>query len=137
MKKLFLTVLAALFLSVNFLHAQVIDNFTEDFNSCFYNCNNDEQVCVSGTIHVLLKGDGNYHFNIHATGTGSVSGASYVLNYNENFMPDANQGTWSASIKLNGRGAVPNFRAKLIAHYTVNANGEIAVEFYRATDNCD
>lgn len=137
MKKLFLATLAALFLSVNFVSAQTVDNFTEDFFSCFYNCNSDEEVCVSGTIHVVIKADGNYHFNIHATGTGSVSGASYVLNYSENFMPNSNQGTWTASIKLNGRGNVPNSRAKLIAHYTVNANGEVVVDFFAVKDNCD
>ena len=138
MKKLFLATFIALFFSVNFVNGQAaVNNFTQDFNSCFYNCNNAEYVCVTGTIHVVLKNNGNYHFNVHATGTGSDSGAPYVLNYIENYMPDANQGTWSANIKLNGQGSVPDLRAKLIAHYTINANGEVVVDFFKVTDNCD
>jgi hypothetical protein len=96
-----------------------------------------ELVGLTGTAHVLVGATLNdnhlhldLHANIHATGTGLTSGASYVdndaINVSLNLSANAAQNvTVVADLNLVGKGSVPNEKIKILIHVTMNANGDI------------
>ncbi len=143
MKKSISVIAAFLFFALGIAGAQATEeNYRGDINDVFINCNNDEPVFFTGRIHILVKRssgahDEYYHVNIQGQGFGGNSGATYVVNYNENFMPTDSHGTWTGSLNVIGRGSVPDFRAGIVAHYTENANGEPVVDFISTASNCE
>jgi hypothetical protein len=77
--------------------------------------------------------------NIHGTGTGLTTGAKYQLNavataHNSEGGAD-NQTLWQDFV-FNGQGAVPNFLVQLVEHFTINANGDLVVDFRKINTKC-
>ncbi len=136
MKKLFM--MAVFFLGgIIYANAQgVQDNFWIDLDDYIYNCNSEELVHITGAIHIVFKNNGTVHVNAKGTGM-SYEGGIYNFNHTENYMPTSNQGTWTFKVNLIGKGKIPDFKAKLTAHYTINANGDLVVDFFEIKDNCD
>ena len=123
-------------MGLNFASAQAAtDNYREEFSDIYYDCISGEDVQIFGTIHRVDKN--NFHYNLHGFGIGVDSQARYVLNEKVNFMQEENRGTFTGSIILNGLGKTPDTRTKVTAHYTVNANGDTVVDFYKFEGNCD
>jgi hypothetical protein len=102
----------------------------------------DVTVSVTGelnanTLHLDIQG------NIHGTGTGSPSGASYIFN---STVSQAEQEDVDSSltgvadiitnVELIGQGGVPNEKAVADAHLTINADGTITVLRVTVKDNC-
>lgn len=138
MKKVFSIMPVILFLGLNFAHAQATtDNYREITESCYYNCNNDEFVCLTGTAHVVVKDNFSAFFNFMGEGVGEVSGAKYIAKETYSFKLGETQGNILASVNVIGLGKVPNFKLKLLFHWTVNANGEIVVDSFEIQDNCN
>jgi hypothetical protein len=46
-----------------------------------------------------------------------------------------NQTLWQDFV-FNGQGAVPNFLVQLVEHFTINANGDLVVDFRKINTKC-
>jgi len=78
--------------------------------------------------------------NIHGTGTGLTTGAQYQLSavataHNADGGAD-NQTLWQDFVFVSQGGDVPNFLVQLTEHFTINANGEVVVDFRNFTPKC-
>jgi hypothetical protein len=85
-----------------------------------------------GTIHQVFKG----------TGVGLTSGTNYVISeviVEEENASATNLGfefNSSDNFSLNSQGSMPNERAIVTQHITVNANGNVTVDRFNITDDC-
>ena len=121
---------------------------TEPFN--FVSACTDDT--ISGTVTVTVSAveelNGNtFHLDIHSvingTATGSPSGANYILDstllMNEEQsvdLPLTGEADIITNVELIGQGSVPNEKAAVVAHVTVNADGTITVLHTTVRDNC-
>jgi hypothetical protein len=109
---------------------------------------NGETVALSGEAHVVIRetsdGAGGMHFGFHGnftgvTGTGD-QGNDYsvqdVLNDSFNLTNGATEHTVNESFTLISHGSAPNFIGHALFHITVNANGDITVEFTNISGEC-
>jgi len=79
--------------------------------------------------------------NIHGTGTGLTTGATYQLSaVSTAHQTDGNQGAENQTLwqdfVFSSQGDVPNFIVQLTEHFTVNAGGEPVVDFRQFTTKC-
>ena len=94
-------------------------------------------------IHRTTSDTGGTHrhttSNLHGTGVGLLTGATYVLNSvatsNTNFAGAINQTLWQDAVFV-GQGDVPNFLFQEVEHITINDNGEVVVNFETAFQKC-
>ena len=91
----------------------------------------------SGGTHATL------HETITGTGVGLISGTQYVfheeITEEENLDPGNNaqdEATIIAAANLISRGSMPNERAMVTSHVTINANGVVTAFDLDITDNC-
>ncbi len=98
-------------------------------------------------FHMNTSDSGQVNFTIHAnikaTGVGQLTGAKYTAfetgTFGERFdSTDAAPYTitWTDNFNFNGRGSVPNFRAHLLVHTTINANGDMTSFRMVSTVDC-
>ena len=88
-------------------------------------------------------GSGGTHMhitnNLHGTGVGLVTGATYNLNSvataNTNINGALNQTLWQDAV-LVGQGNVPNFLFQEVEHITINHNGEVVTDFTMEFTKC-
>jgi hypothetical protein len=77
--------------------------------------------------------------NLHGVGTGLTTGAKYRLNAvstaHNNDVGASNQ-TLTQDFVFNGQGSVPNFVVHLTEHFTINANGDLVVDFRKVDTKC-
>ena len=79
--------------------------------------------------------------NIHGTGTGLVTGAKYQLSaVSTAHLADGNQGAENQTLwqdfVFSSQGDVPNFLVQVTEHFTINAGGEVTVDFSNFTPKC-
>ena len=80
--------------------------------------------------------------NIHGTGTGLTTGAKYQLSaVSTAHQTDGNQGAenqtlWQDFVFTSQGGDVPNFMVQVTEHFTINAGGEVVVDFSNFTPKC-
>ena len=94
-------------------------------------------------IHRTIDSDGGFHFhatsNLHGDGVGQVTGANYRLNSvatsNFNSVGATNETLWQDAVAV-AEGNVPNFLFQEIEHFTINANGDVTVDFENAFVKC-
>jgi hypothetical protein len=108
---------------------------------------NGERVELSGfgysTAHGTTNPDGIVvselsMVHLHFTGTGSETGARYTVNIRFNGATGGDQASWYRdSVQVIGEGKVPDFKISLLFHFTVNAAGELTVEFSKFNSTCD
>jgi len=89
------------------------------------------------TLVLVIQG------NIHGTGSGSPSGASYIFNstVTEAEQEDVDSSLTGAAeiitnVELISQGGAPNEKAVADAHVTINADGTITVLRVTVKDNC-
>ena len=108
-----------------------------------------EKVAVKGTVHYVVHftqdAAGGYQFVDHTTFQGrgvGTSGAKYVGKQVSNSHGTYRQNhtfKFMAYTKFSRQGADPrkdDFQARLVFHFTRNADGEITVEFERSETEC-
>jgi hypothetical protein len=91
----------------------------------------------------LVTNENGTHFsvvtNIHGSGTGLTTGAKYQLSAVSTAHSSEggaeNQTLWQDFV-FNGQGDVPNFLVQLTEHFTINANGELVVDFRKLNTKC-
>ena len=111
-------------------------------------CNGEVIAFDAGSLHVVARVDikngiGHliYHENVNFSGVGS-SGAKYNLNaaQNEelNLKLVANTGETTTVINehLVGQGPSNNLLLHILLHITVNANGDVTVDFFKVSEEC-
>jgi hypothetical protein len=114
--------------------------------------------CAAGGAGELVDFTGNFHYIYSFTGSsggpvrymitalaqnvvgvGQVTGDSYVLSggYIENGVLSMAE-TWTAlyDVRVIGQGVGNNFIARTVSHYTINANGELVVDFVITDATC-
>ena len=79
--------------------------------------------------------------NIHGTGTGLTTGAKYQLSAVATaHQTDGNQGAENQTLWQDfifaSQGDAPNFIVQLTEHFTINAGGELVVDFRQFTPRC-
>lgn len=122
-------------------------HITQTLNTVRPNPCNGEPVQLQAeldlTIHRTTDASGGFHMhitsNIHGTGVGLVTGAEYRLNsvatssFNTNGA--TNRTLWQDAV-LVGQGNVPNFLFQETEHFTINANGDVTVDFEHEFTKC-
>jgi hypothetical protein len=107
-----------------------------------------ELVDFTGTFHYIYSftgsSDGPVHYKITAlaqnvVGIGQVTGDSYI--YSGGYMETGvlSMGETVTSLfdfRVIGQGAGNNFIAHTVTHYTINANGELVVDFDMTGATC-
>ena len=105
---------------------------------------------IAGNLHMVVsytendnRVSGTYHFQPQGAKLQDESGRIYSGTgvaqgvFNE---PIGDNGTTSLttvdSFKLIGRGSAPSFLVQMVTHMTVNANGEVTVDFVKASEQC-
>ena len=91
----------------------------------------------------LVTNENGLHFsivtNIHGVGTGLTTGAKYQLsavsNGHNTEGSAENQTLWQDFV-FSSQGDVPNFLVQLTEHFTINANGEVVVDFRNFSTKC-
>ena len=111
-----------------------------------------EPVAYSGTLHaeshVTLDGDGGYHSHLHfndqnVSGTGLTSGSTYrlvtdLLSFSFNIrFPFPHEIAQVNRFNLVGQGPDNNMQGKFTVHVTINANGEVTVNFANFSFECN
>jgi hypothetical protein len=96
-------------------------------------------------VHRTTTPNGNIHIhstsNLHGDGVGLTTGVNYVLNsvatanFNNNGGGATNQTLWQDAVAV-AQGNVPNFLFQQTEHFTVNANGDITVNFDKSFVKC-
>jgi hypothetical protein len=134
-----------------FSQAAVTTNVKEPLAFVVSNpCANDgagEDVPLTGTLHTLItatedKGGGfhiNLHFTERATGVGLTTGATYQASGIATNIFNAKVGQVSTlvnTLRLIGQGPGNNLLIHEIIHLTINANGVVTAEFFRASQEC-
>jgi hypothetical protein len=117
--------------------------FAFNLNGC------SERVHVSGTFHVLLTSTvsesgettDRFHINADGTGLGLTSGAAYSVHEVINATDHGRDGTPRVSSGndtevLHGEGDVPDLFFRQHYQFTVNANGEVTVDFNNIESTC-
>ena len=100
-----------------------------------------EAVNLAGTAHVVLH-KGNLHLKISdvtATGvdTGRVWTSKSVSTQNQTSAGGPNGATvTTTTIKIQLQSGDDSFKSKITAHTTENANGDITVDFFTETFDC-
>jgi hypothetical protein len=109
-----------------------------------------ETVDFTGTVHSLLRTtingnrfsqtfEGNYQ---GVTGTGETTGDTYVGNgaehqtFNGSLTNGQFTGTFTTHVNFIGKGSAPNLTFSEVAHITVNANGDVTVNFDNFSVDC-
>jgi hypothetical protein len=108
-----------------------------------------ESVRVTGTFHFLListispSGEtlDRYHINADGTGVGRTSGASYTIHEVINATDHGRDGELRVSTGidtevLHGEGDVPDLFFRQHDQFTVNANGDVTVDFNNIESIC-
>jgi hypothetical protein len=110
-------------------------------------CNGDV-VAIEGVMHVVFgvhvdQSGGSHvqaHIIEHGAGTGLTAGDRYSFSADTNLVsntPDpSSETTQVVNVRLVGQGAVPNFRALQVLHFTVNANGQVTAVVDKFTSVC-
>ena len=101
-----------------------------------------ERVRVSGTFHVVVASTvsetgettDRFHINADGTGVGLTSGAAYSIHEVINATDHGRDGTLRVSSGndtevLHGEGGVPDLFFRQHYQFTVNAEGEVTVDF--------
>jgi hypothetical protein len=106
---------------------------------------------TDGNLHIVLsftenknRISGGFHFQPQGaklvdefgrvySGTGIGRG-----HFSEPFDPDTGTATFTSvdSFKLIGHGDAPSLLVQAVSHVTVNANGDVTVEFERLSEQC-
>ena len=120
---------------------------TVEFVSCA-NGGAGEEVVFEGTLHTLTRttetSSGNFSITIHENpqgvkGTGQITGDTYQLSgsFNESHTVAAGEtGSLHLRFLVTGPGTDNNFHLRVSGHYTVNANGEVTVDFFDISAEC-
>lgn len=79
--------------------------------------------------------------NIHGVGTGLTTGAKYQLSaVSTAHQTDGNQGAENQTLwqdfVFSSQGDVPNFLVQVTEHFTINANGDVVVDFSNFNPKC-
>lgn len=126
----------------------VVDNFWLPFSLSLTNCLEEVDAEVYAkwleTSTVSASGNVNYQwkFNVHGWGVGRDTGWEYRWNNAFDWVPHQhdNQGAYTESVVDNwlviGKGQAPNWKAKVTYQFTVNANGDLTVDFVKAEETC-
>ena len=148
-----LAVCAAVLLASGPAAAEVTTNVSNDVTglTVFVPCANGgggETVVFEGRLHVLavvtLDNKGGFHLKSHSqpqglTGTGQVTGDKYQGTGVTQDQLNGKVGetyTYVNNFRIIGPGPGNNYLVHTTSHYTVNANGELAVEHVHSTSTC-
>ena len=93
------------------------------------------------------SGNTNYQwkFTVHGKGVGRDTGWEYVWNNSFDWAPhthdSADGAPYSEKLVDNwviiGKGKAPNFQAKVTYKFTINATGEVSVDFVHYHERCE
>ncbi len=148
MKKFVLGILVALLALTMAANAAVQFNEKIPVDLVVYNPCTDEDVALTGDIHLLAavtedSADG-FHLKLHlnfadVSGEGLDSGNKYQLNGAANAelnLKAAEEGTLTANVRLISQGSDSNGKVHVLLHLTVNANGEPTAEIENIDLEC-
>ncbi len=126
-----------------------IFNGTTSFSNTIADPCTGENVDISGTDHLVVNetfdGNGGAHIstheNIHVTGTGNTTGASYVGSQSLNSEENDNSGgtitmTLALPFELISKGSAPNFLVHALLHITINPNGVVTSSIDTFSEEC-
>ncbi len=143
-KKLFLPIIAVT-VALSFMltgpvsaSAAVIQNMKMPYSTTVPGPSEDVQ--VTGVIHLVVAYSddmniGLSHFNLEqVSGVGLTSGATYkitgILQHTWSIKPPyPMEDTFVVHMNVIGKGSAENSVTYMITHFTINANGEVAVDF--------
>src|SRR5262249_43600867 len=108
-----------------------------------------ELVHVTGDLHLVTRVtiNGNHvgvteHDNFQGVGTGLTTGDTYqggsaaTDTSNDNLNNGQFELTFADSFHLNGQGSASNLTIHVVEHFTMNANGDVTVQFINSTLDC-
>jgi hypothetical protein len=104
------------------------------------------EVCMDLFVHFDASGGAHAtaHETITGTGVGLTSGTQYVFHTEINVEENVNAGnngqdeaTVIADATLISKGSMPNERATITTHTTIDANGNVTSMDLDVTDNCN
>jgi hypothetical protein len=112
-------------------------------------CTTPQAIALSGQLHMsfsITTNNNATHIHSHAnsqniSGIGLIDGSRYTLvivnngEFNFNGVPPLELQSSSDS-DLISQGSTPNLHVRLISHMTVNANGDVTVEFLKGSIVC-
>lgn len=143
------TLTAALLILSMPVKAENTTNVTSPLSGVFPDACSGDTLTFTGTEHDVFSTtvNGNTvhyvdHSNIHITGTGSPSGASYTgdesVNMTENFNLTSPQQEFDVTNVLTaiGQGNTPNLQLLETEHLTVNADGTVTVNRTDLSSTC-
>jgi hypothetical protein len=105
---------------------------------------------TAGDLHMVIsftendhRISGGYHFNPQGAKLEDESGRVYSgtgvgRGHFSEPVDENGAATFTAvdSFKLIGHGSAPNFLLQVVFHSTINANGDVTVEFERVSEEC-
>jgi hypothetical protein len=99
----------------------------------------DRDLEIKLTLDANGRTHGHQHINLHGTGVGLTTGASYIIKQvshaSFNFV-GASTEILTQSISVNGKGSTPGFNIHEVQKLTINANGEITAEVSHVRADC-
>ena len=120
-----------------------------DTTGGFLNLCNGDTVDVAGTFHVTFHttvSGNNVLFSLHqtgrVTGTSQTTGTQYIWNSSFQVTDRAPlvNGAASATLVSHDRfialGSATSFKAKLLIHVTINANGDVTTSYEFMSESC-
>jgi len=110
----------------------------------------EDAIHVDGDLHILVTAtindnhvSGNFHLNPqHAKLVGLTTGNEYIGTgmLHDSFQGSLTNGaatfTFVNNFILVGTGPAPSYIYQVVAHTTINANGDVTVELESVTDEC-
>jgi hypothetical protein len=142
----FLASLALISLLVPSVSAAVTSNTTSDVGPfTFTALCTGETITIEGTIHLVFRlnadGSAGAHENVHLDGTGTPSGGGYAYNGETNQqLHVAADGSFTLDARsqavLVAKGKAPNERIVITQHLVVDSNGNVVVDDFSVTDDC-
>lgn len=130
--------------------AEVVQNVFLPLNQAVNNACTGELVLLSGELHLLITNQptgnglriGTHSQPAGATGTGTVSGATYHatgVTVQDFFVdgPPPWDRTFVNNFYIIGEGDAPNFRVHATIHITINANGETTADVMEVRTSCN
>lgn len=150
MLSLFAGVLMAVMLPVAALGAVEVNARDSIVGEVFDDICGEELTHTAGDLHMVISAtendnriSGGYHFNPQGAKLEDEAGRVYsgtgVGRGHFSEPVDGNGAvTFTAvdSFKLIGHGSAPNFLLQAVFHVTINANGDVTVEFERVSEQC-
>lgn len=129
--------------------AEVVTNMFVPLNATVNNACTGEPVTLTGELHVLasIQETGNgLRISMHtqpvgATGTGSVSGATYhATGITRQFIfldgPPPQDRTFVNNFYIIGEGSAPNFMVHTTIHLTVDADNNVTTNVLNTNTSC-